>query len=409
MANKKKSTKTTKNTVNKNTKKKNTKKSKSKVKNKDKKKKEEPDKYDPNLDSKEIHMAPVNYSIQRAGVEVYETDEENFKRYVSPHNEKASENTNDAEIENEEADSGEGAEEDEEEEEQDAPASAYTLHQGEILNTLYYTNLNSMDFESDYKEMTNEATFTKQELDLKQFYKGVRLKLLSEWEQPFKSIEWTDLNECLLGFITEQTFEEEETEVKVSGMTFLLEQTLEFKFTQMPRAEIIAEILKSAGLNPIINVDGLDNDVIDFTNENSSNTASTGSNTPIGESSGNIAQLAQQVCKGKTTDLAKAQAIHSYIANNIKYPEPNYEDHHKCPTEVVRSGYSNCCDRARLGHEMANAVGLYNRGVHGPGHVWIQYKIGGRWVDSDPNYSRPNLGVVYEGMSMDSEWTFEKC
>ena len=77
--------------------------------------------------------------------------------------------------------------------------------------------------------------------------------------------------------------------------------------------------------------------------------------------------------------------------------------------EVVRSGYSNCCDRARLGHEMANAVGLYNRGVHGPNHVWVQYKIGGQWVDSDPNYSRPNLGEVYEGMSMDSEWTFEKC
>ena len=376
-----------------------------------KKKKEEEDKYDPNLDAKEIYIAPVNYSIQRAGVEVYETDEENFKRYISPYNEKASENTNETEIENEEANSGEGAEEEDEEdgEDQDAPASAYTLHQGEILNTFYYTNLNSMDFDSDYKEMTNEATFTRQELDLKQFYKGVRLKLLSEWEEPFKTIEWTDLNECITGFITEQTFQEEETEVKVNGMTFLLEQTLEFKFTQMPRADIIAEILKSVGLNPIINVEGLDNDVIDFTNENSSNTGNASSNAPIGESSGNIAQLAQQVCKGKTTDLAKAQAIHTYIANNIKYPEPNYSDHQKCPVEVVRSGYSNCCDRARLGHEMANAVGLYNRGVHGPNHVWVQYKIGGQWVDSDPNYSRPNLGEVYEGMSMDSEWTFETC
>lgn len=387
-------------------------KSKTKTKKKEEEKKEEQDKYDPNLDSKEIYVSPVNYSIQRAGVEVYETDEENFKRYVSPYNEKASENTQNAEIENEEANSGEGAEEDEDEEDgedQDAPASAYTLHQGEIINTFYYTNLNSMDFDSDYKEMSNEATFKRQELDLKQFYKGVRLKLLSEWEEPFKTIEWTDLNECITGFVTEQTFQEEEVEVKVSGMTFLLEQTLEFKFTQMPRADIIAEILKSAGLNPIINIEGLDNDVLDFTNENSSNTGNASSNTPIGESSGNIAQLAQQVCKGKTTDLAKAQAIHTYIANNIKYPEPNYSDHHKCPVEVVRSGYSNCCDRARLGHEMANAVGLHNRGVHGPDHVWIQYKIGGQWVDSDPNYSRPNLGEVYQGMSMDSEWTFETC
>ena len=375
-------------------------------------KKEEEDKYDPNLDAKEIYVAPVNYSIQRAGVEVYETDEENFKRYVSPYNEKASENTQDAEIENEEANSGEGAEEDEEEgEDQDAPASAYTLHQGEILNTLYYTNLNSMDFDSDYKEMTNEATFTRQELDLKQFYKGVRLKLLSEWEEPFKTIEWTDLNECITGFITEQTFEEEETEVKVNGMTFLLEQTLEFKFTQMPRAEIIAEILKSAGLNPIINVEGLDNDVIDFTNENNSNTGNASSNNPIGESSGNIAQLAQQVCKGKTTDLAKAQAIHTFIRNHVDYPSPNYNNHRKCPMEVLRSGLCNCCDRARLGHEMANAVGLYNRGILNTAgdHVWIQYKINGQWVNSDPGVSRPNLGSVYEDGQVGSEWTFPQC
>ena len=58
---------------------------------------------------------------------------------------------------------------------------------------------------------------------------------------------------------------------------------------------------------------------------------------------------------------------------------------------------------------MANAVGLKARGVHGPNHVWVQYYIDGEWVDSDPGVSRPNIGSVLDGMSMDSTWDFPRC
>lgn len=348
-----------------------------------------------------VHIAPSNFSIQRAGIEVYETDEQNFKPYVSPSNAKASDNLKSADVDNEESEESSDSEY--------TGASAFTLHQGEILNTFYYTDLISLNFESDYKDMTSSATFARNELNLKQFFKGIRVQLLTEWEEPDKELEWTDLLSAETGFITEQTFKPEGVEVKVSGYETLLEQKMAFEFKSMPRADILAEIIKSAGMNPIINVKGLDNDVTDFTNEITRKVSGTVSNKAIGPSSGNIAEIAQAVCKGKSSDMDKAQAIHTYIRNHVNYPEPNYYNHKKCPTEVLRSGLSNCCDRARLGHEMANAVGLVNRGVHGHGHVWIQYKISGQWVNSDPGVSRATLGGVWGGSSYDRTWSFPAC
>ena len=354
-------------------------------------------------DNEEIHICPLNDSTQRAGIEIYLTDEENYKPYQSPYNAKASSNKASSDVENEESEDSESS--DDEESVNDDYSSAYTLCLGDIVETFYYGDLFSLDFESEYKEMTASATFTKNHVNLKQFYKGKRLKLVTEWEEPDSSMEWSELGEAITGFITEQTFKEDEVEVKVNGMCMLMEQTLEFEFSQMYRADILKEILLSAGMNPIIDVTGLDNDITDFKNEMTNNN-NGGSNSPIGPSSGNIAQLAQQICQGKTSDLAKAQAIHTYIQQHVDYPTPNYPGHKKCPTEVLRSGLSNCCDRARLGHEMANAVGLQNRGVHGPNHVWVQYYVDGSWQDSDPGYSRRSLGQVYQNMKMDSLWDF---
>ena len=342
----------------------------------------------------EIHVKPKTYSLQRLGLEVYKTNEEEYKQYISPYNQKAVDTTTTEES----TDDDMASEED--------VKNKFKLHKGQIEETYYYVDLLSMNCESDYNNMSQSLTFNRGEVNLSQFYKGVRVCVLSEWEEPLKTLQWDDLKVLNEGFITEQTFKEKNVDVKIDGFTKLLEQKIPFKFQEMYRSEILREIILSAGLQPFINSDGLDDDITQFTNEVKTNSSS---NKPIGESSGNIAQLAQEVCKGKTSDRDKAQAIHTYIRNHVDYPEPNYSNHRKCPTQVLASGLSNCCDRARLGHEMANAVGLENRGVHGPGHVWIQYKINGKWVDSDPGVSRPKLGSVWQGMSMDSTWEFPSC
>lgn len=341
----------------------------------------------------EIYSQPKQMSVQRAGLEVYKTDEEKYTQYISPSNEKAVDMT-EVEVETD-SDSGDSA-------------NVFKLHKGQIQETYYYTDLMSINFDTDYADMNQSGTINRESVNLHQFYKGVRICLLSAWEEPLKTLSWDEFGVALEGFITEQTFKEKNVDIKVEGYTKLLEQQIPFKFQQMYRSEILREIILSAGLQPYINATGLDDDITDFTNEVKTKKNST-SNKPIGESNAVVSKLAQEICQGKTTDRDKAQAIHSYIARHIQYPSPNYSDHHRCPVKVLQTGISNCCDRARLGHEMANAVGLHNRGVHGPGHVWIQYKINGKWVNSDPSSSRPKLGAIYNGLSVDSMWTFEKC
>lgn len=339
----------------------------------------------------EIYLEPMVMSVQRAGLEVYYTDEEHYTQYISPSNSKAVDMT-EVEIE---SDSETGDE-----------SNTFKLHKGQILETYYYTDLLTLNFDSDYKDMSNTGTINRGDVNLHQFYKGVRLCAVTGWESPSTTLSWDDMDVAIEGFITEQTFKEKNVEIKVDGFTKLLEQQIPFKFQQMYRSEILREIILSAGLQPYINCEGLDDDITDFTNEVK---VKKSDNTPIGKSSGQVGKLAQQLCQGKTTDLDKAQTIHSYIAKHVEYPHPNYSNHHRCPMKVLQTGISNCCDRARLGHEMANAVGLHNRGVHGPGHVWIQYKINGKWVNSDPASSRPKLGAVWKGLSVDSMWTFENC
>lgn len=305
------------------------------------------------------------------------------------------------------------SEEDEEEEETEDTSNVsdtqkalqrFVARNGEIREIAYFDNMFKNSYDEDYEGISNTGSVSFTEIDKSRFFKGKKI-CLKKTNDTGEKVKWKDLSSCLLGFISDITFTVDGVDLKLVGMSKLLEQEIEFSFTQMKRSEILKQMIEAAGLKANIDVTGLNDDVIDYTNVSSSGDDSD----TTGAYSEDAGKLAKEVCKGKKTDRAKAEAIHKWIANNIQYPSPNYSDHQKCPSEVIKSGYSNCCDRARLGHEMANAVNVSNRGVHGPNHVWLQYKLSGDWVDSDPSQSRQNLGEVYEGMSMDSVWEFETC
>lgn len=282
----------------------------------------------------------------------------------------------------------------------------FKLLNGEILEINYYGDMTRNSFEQDYEDISSNGTVVFPSVDKSKVYKGKKVCLKKAWEKQGETLKWDDLENVLLGFISEQTYSQDKVELKLVGMHKLMEQEAEFDFKQMPRSEIVKAIIEESGLKAVVDVSGLADDVIDYNNQS---TDSESSDEPIGEASGNIAEIAKKVCKGKKTDRDKGQAIHTYIRDHVQYPSPNYCDHHKCPTEVLSSGYSNCCDRARLGHEMANSVGLENRGVHGHCHVWVQYKIDGEWVNSDPGVSRPTLGGVWGGSNFDNVWEFPSC
>ena len=337
--------------------------------------------------------------LSKAGLEVYKTEP-----METEEEEEEEETTEETDTENT----------DEEEEEEETPtaqvtstgdaASNFVLENGATIQIDYVGELFSDSYEMDYTDITSSSSVSVPIDYTDLFFKGKKIALKKGWDDG--TLKWDDMETAVLGFVTELTWNRDKTDLKISGMDKLMDVEAQFDFQQMKRSEIVKQIIETAGLKAVVDTTGLVDDVCDFTNISSTGDDDSDTTGAYSEDAG---KLAKEVCKGKKTDRAKAEAIHSWIAKNIQYPSPNYSDHQKCPSEVIKSGYSNCCDRARLGHEMANAVNVTNRGVHGPNHVWLQYKLDGDWVDSDPNYSRPNLGEVYDGMSMDSVWEFETC
>lgn len=347
------------------------------------------------------------YAIPCYLLEVYKTDEENFEPYTP----KTSNDDSSDEKEKKKKKTEEETEKEEEEEEEEEPEEneeGFTLHQGEIQEIYYYPNLHTLSWNHDYEELSNNGSceIPYHETDLKQCYLGVRLCLRAYWEEYNETRVLKELPEAILGFITEERFSNALTELTLSGMDKLTEKEYQFEFTQMKRSEIIIEMIKTAGLIPEVDVTGLQDDVIDYSNISSSEDDDEGGEFS-GEVSGDVKAMAKKVCKGKKSAKAKANAITAFICDHVKYPSPNYSNHQKCASEVLKSGVSNCCDRANLGYQMAQAVKLKARGVHGPNHVWVQYYVDGQWQDSDPGYSRRSLGQVYKDMKMNSLWDFQ--
>lgn len=341
------------------------------------------------------------YAIPRYLLEVYKTDEENFEPYIP--------NTGNQDSEDKSKESEDKKNEEEETEEVEENEEGFSLHQGEIQEIYYYRNLHTLSWDHDYEDMSNNGSceIPYHETDLTQCYLGVRLLLRADWEEYNEKRILKELPPAIEGFITEERFSNGLTSLTLSGRDKSLEEEYQFEFTQMKRSEIITEMIKTANLVPDVDVTGLQDDVIDY-----SNVSSSGDDEEDIDSSGvsgDVAKAAKEACKGKKGAKAKANAITAYICDHVKYPSPNYSDHHKCPDEVLKSGYSNCCDRARLGYEMAKVVNLKARGVHGPNHVWVQYYVDGSWQDSDPGYARRSLGQVYQNMHMDRLWEFPSC
>ena len=346
----------------------------------------------------------ATYSIPRNLFEVYKTDEENFVPYEPNTGEKEEEDKSSEDKEQEE--DGED-EEEEEEEEDDGSEEGFTLHQGKILETYYYGDFFDVQYDYDYEDISNNGSISVPSIDKKRFYKGVRTCLKKTWEEKGETTDLEDLTPVLLGFITEQTYNENGVDLTLNGMTKLLDKKYQFDFTQMKMSAILEEMIKTAGLIPKVDFTGMADEVIDYSNTSSSDEEEGGDYS--GEVSADVAEMAKKVCKGKKSAEAKANAITAFICDHVQYPAPNYPNHKKCPSEVLKSGVSNCCDRARLGYEMAKVVKLKARGVHGPDHVWVQYWVNGAWHDSDPGYARRSLDQVYQNMSMDRLWEFPSC
>ena len=288
-----------------------------------------------------IHIKPEQYSISRTLLEVYKTDEENWEPYVP--------NSGETEEKKEEEEEEEETEE-EEEEEEETDNEGFTLHQGEILETYYYGRFTELNTEHDYSDMNNNGSIKLPEIiDLDRFYKGVRLCVRKTWEKEGETTELEDLIEVLKGFITEESFTQSGMSLSISGMTKLLEQNYKFSFTQMKRSDILKEVIKTAGLKPVVNPEGLNDEVIDYTNISESEDSDSGSGAD--SDSTDLNKLVKNAIKGKKGKREKAEAVHNALKDScIKYKTYNnfnYTTVKECWEHRQNPGL-NCGDTSQL-------------------------------------------------------------
>lgn len=322
---------------------------------------------------------PNELSVSRAGLEIYETDEVNFEPFV-PTGSVTGEGVTTVEDESIDSDN----------EEEELPA--YSLHFGNIVRTNYETALESISFEGDYKGMTNSATVKLDKIKPKISYKGVRVKLLTEWDD-YEDMEfkWEYLNDVTLGFITEQTFSDNSVEMQIAGMTKTLDMKYKFDFKQMYRSEIINQVIKTAGLKPVLNFKGLEDDIIDFKNYSESEGSNEDTTVEVKSTgSKSLDEAIKKAVSGVTGDLNKAKALDKAFVSHCVYQL--YSDcEHSSLESAWKDGSLNCADGANVLCAMFLAVGLNAVIVHLPasvtegyGHYIVKITISGKdyYVDS---------------------------
>ena len=183
------------------------------------------------------------------------------------------------------------------------------------------------------------------------------------------------------GFITEVTWANGKTDIRISGMDKLMEEVKEFEFTQQKRSEIVKQIIESVGLKANVDVTGLEDDVCDFSNMSSSEEDTDSEGGYTGEVSEDIAKAAKQICKGKKTCLEKAKAIWKWCHDNMSYQ--GYSNSQKGAEKCFKERSGNCCDHANVVVQMCKAVGVkvayeHSSSCYGTGHVWAVATCNGK-------------------------------
>lgn len=228
---------------------------------------------------------------------------------------------------------------------------------GEIREIAYYGDMYDNGFDEDYEGISNSGTASFPEVDNARFFKGKKicLKKANDTGTPLK---WDDLKVCLLGFIGEQTFSRDSVDLKLVGMSKLLDQEKQFSFTKTKRSKILKEMIEAAGLKCKIDVTGLKDDEIDYTNVSSSG----GSSGTTGIGDAEIDDLVAKWCEGKTSDLEKAKAVHAGLRDEVGivytyYYNSKYHTPSNCLKHANSPGL-NCGDTAILTTACMKSAGL---------------------------------------------------
>ena len=150
----------------------------------------------------------------------------------------------------------------------------FILHQGEILETHTYDTIFSTSWNSDYEGISSDGSITIpfHKDDLQYIYKGVRCLLKTKRFNNFDDKIEIDDSEGWLCFITDVSINGNKLELSLSGFEKLLEQENILSFQNQFRSTILEEVIKMAGLEPVVDTTGLADEVINWSTEKESGT-----------------------------------------------------------------------------------------------------------------------------------------
>ena len=162
--------------------------------------------------------------------------------------------------------------------------AGFVLHQGEILETHTYDTIYSTSWNCDYEGISSDGSisipFHKD--DLQYIYKGVRCLLKTKRFNNFDDKIEIDDSDGWLCFITDVNIDNDKLELSLSGFEKLLEQENILTFTALRRSVILREVIKMAGLVPVIDTDGLADEIINWSTEKQKDDENSGSGYGVG-------------------------------------------------------------------------------------------------------------------------------
>lgn len=365
-------------------------------------------------------------------LDVYETDEENWKSYkdLTETDPLTGEDTNNTTEKKEDKDEEKDkdtentldidtliADAQKETEDED---KGYYLHQGEIKETHNYYQTFNASYEGDYSNFKNTGKIKFPRLtraDLKHIYKGVRCLLKYGRFQPDNTEKTIHVRPVFLSFITESNFDSTSSEFTLENEGALLEEKEELSYNDTLRSEIIKEVIRNAGLTPEVDFRGLQDETISWTSTTSSGGSSGGSTAgqsstltdcstshEISHGTGcyvstrgaipspvpskalekicNTSANYYQACHGKSS-----REVMSILRNGFKYSR--YSDNKdKCASQSFnRRGALNCGDSARLVKASMDSANVPCILIHVSGHYYNAVNDGSGWKTVDLCYT----------------------
>lgn len=322
-------------------------------------------------------------------LEVYRTDEDSYKPYISPLNTAAL--------------FGEGEK------------KSY-LQLGKVVETITYPVIDEASFDKDYESISGSASvkLAYRNIDLKYLYKGVKVCIKTTVDD--ESVEY-------YGFISNIGYNIDSITLDITSYDALLDEEWQATYTQQQRSVILTELIKEAGMEPHVDVTGLTDDVMDFTSVNQSSSVNSEAKT------GDDCTMTSDLCVAKgrphgntgfgenwdeeaNQGIAKEDANYYGWARTFKTNEDMllglrqlftysyyYDNRDNCASVTFDDNgiLSNCADAARLVKACCDSRGMPAVCIHGSpyegtGHYWNVIKVGGNWETFDLCYAVTSRG-----------------